>query len=431
MSRLSITPLRWLVVLVLSGLVAGAVGMLPADAAPRATATSHPVMGTSAVTATDLAGWYARSGYVSKTTVSVAELARDFIEEGQDEGVAGDLAFAQAMLETGWLGFSTRMPPSNNNFAGLGAVDSGSSSASFPDARTGVRAQIQHLRAYADPTVTVSRLHHPLVDGRFTLVSPKGKAPTWEQMGNGNWATDPDYASKILSLYSSLRAFAAPSPWRPFSNASAFVGQQYVDLLDRRPTAAESEAGVAAVQAGTLDGGRLVETLWLGEGQDTVAPVARLYLSELGRVADPDGLGYWVGKRRSGMRLVAMADAFAASSEFTRRFGAPDDGGFVDLVYRNVLGRSPDASGLSYWVRQLATGTVSRAGMVVRLSESSEHIRTSGPTVDAATLFTSLLRQVPDSATLSGLTTRRRARTSVAALANELLASTDYGARFS
>ena len=73
--------------------------------------------------------------------------------------------------------------------------------ATFPDARTGVRAQIQHLRAYADATATTCAqppLHNPCVDPRFNLVSPKGKAPTWNQFGNGKWATDPTYASKII-----------------------------------------------------------------------------------------------------------------------------------------------------------------------------------------------------------------------------------------
>src|SRR5690606_1392167 len=116
-------------------------------------------------------------------------------------------AFTQAMLETGWLRFSPRMPKEDNNVAGTGAVDDGTGSAKFPTARTGVRAQIQHLRAYADKGVTKAELAHALVDPRFDLVSPKGKAPNWNNFGNGIWATDPGYAAKIKSLYDSLLAF--------------------------------------------------------------------------------------------------------------------------------------------------------------------------------------------------------------------------------
>ena len=91
--------------------------------------------------------------------------------------------------------------------------------ATFPDARTGVRAQIQHLRAYADPgayACTVPPLHNPCVDPRFDLVIPKGKAPTWNAMGNGNWATSPTYPSSILPLceealrYHGLRLTSGP-----------------------------------------------------------------------------------------------------------------------------------------------------------------------------------------------------------------------------
>jgi len=77
-----------------------------------------------------------------------------------------------------------------------------------------VRAQIQHLIAYADPNArcTVPPLHNACVDPRFDLVSPKGKATSWNQMGNGNWATDPNYASKVIAIYNRIRVYAGLSP---------------------------------------------------------------------------------------------------------------------------------------------------------------------------------------------------------------------------
>ena len=98
-----------------------------------------------------------------------------------------------------------------NNFAGIGATDTNPNPAQFPDARTGVRAQIQHLRAYADPTATsctVPPLRQPCVDPRFNLVTPKGRAPTWNEFGNGNWATATTYSTTILTLFTELLAFA-------------------------------------------------------------------------------------------------------------------------------------------------------------------------------------------------------------------------------
>lgn len=177
---------------------------------------SLPVMGNARLSASQLVNWFTRrqpqpSG-VYGATEPVAALAAYFIEEGALEGVAGDVAFVQSIIETGWFRFSGAVPGSKNNFAGIGAVDSSpGDAASFPDARTGVRAQIQHLRAYADPTAvscTVPPLHAPCVDPRFALVTPKGRAPFWNQFGNGVWATAPTYGSDIVARYQEALNFA-------------------------------------------------------------------------------------------------------------------------------------------------------------------------------------------------------------------------------
>lgn len=145
-------------------------------------------------------------------TVPLDTLAQIYIEEGAAEGVTGDVAFAQSIVETGWFRFSGSVPASFNNFDGIGAADTSPSPAQFPDARTGVRAQIQHLRADADPSATsctVPPLRNPCVDPRFNLVMPKGRAPTWNQFGNGVWATASTYSTSILALYTELLAFSA------------------------------------------------------------------------------------------------------------------------------------------------------------------------------------------------------------------------------
>lgn len=121
----------------------------------------------------------------------------------------------QSVVETGWFRFSGSVPASSNNFAGIGATDTNPAPAVFADARTGVRAQIQHLRAYADPaatTCTVPPLRNPCVDPRFALVVPKGKAPAWNQLGNGNWATASTYGATILQLYTEALAFNGLRP---------------------------------------------------------------------------------------------------------------------------------------------------------------------------------------------------------------------------
>jgi len=203
---------RILALVVLVGLVATACKPGPAPAPAPGTI---PIMGASRVNAPQLVQWFgSRSPGGYRATVDVGTLATFFIEEGAREGVRGDIAFLQAIVETGWFRFTGSVPPGYNNFAGIGATGSGGAPAAFPDARTGVRAQIQHLRAYADRSATsctVPPLAAPCVDPRFNLVSPKGKAPAWNNLGNGNWATSSTYASTILNLYSGLLQYHALS----------------------------------------------------------------------------------------------------------------------------------------------------------------------------------------------------------------------------
>lgn len=174
--------------------------------------TTMPIMGTARYGVSELDAWFVmktdgRIPPSGSCIGSVDELARIFLEEGAAEGVRGDIAFIQAMVETGWLRHSLRVPASFCNYSGIGAVDGGSGANRFATAREGVRAQIQHLRAYADPTTTCSNFRHVNVDPRCKWVLPKGKSPNWNQMGKGNWATDPDYSSKILRLAGSLQKF--------------------------------------------------------------------------------------------------------------------------------------------------------------------------------------------------------------------------------
>lgn len=185
----------------------------PSPAPPAATAVA--VMGPGRASAAAIVAWFdtrtPRPPGIYAATVPVEALAQIDIEEGDAEGVTGDVAFVQSIVETGWFRFSGSIPASFNNFAGIGATDTNPAPARFPDARTGVRAQIQHLRASADPTATsctVPPLRKPCVDPRFHLATPKGRAPTWNQFGNGNWATASTYSSTILTLYSALLSFS-------------------------------------------------------------------------------------------------------------------------------------------------------------------------------------------------------------------------------
>ena len=133
--------------------------------------------------------------------IFVFALSNYYIEEAGFEGVNHDVAFAQMCLETGFLKYGGDVKPEQFNFCGLGATG-GVPGLSFPDPRTGVRAQIQHLKAYASE----EPLKGENVDPRFRYVR-RGSSPTIEGLA-GTWAADRQYAVKINSMLARLYDFS-------------------------------------------------------------------------------------------------------------------------------------------------------------------------------------------------------------------------------
>lgn len=168
----------------------------------------QPIKGPATLTADQMVAWYDAQGYHPQLgNTTVAELAQIYLQEGADEDVRGDFAFAQAILETG--GFSAA---AGNNYSGMGWCDSCTRGTVFPTPRDGIRAQIQLLLNYADTNSRAANLHHPpspywwdpdptVAAHDFDTYFAKGWAPTWSDMGHGNWATDPNYASKVIGVF--------------------------------------------------------------------------------------------------------------------------------------------------------------------------------------------------------------------------------------
>lgn len=111
------------------------------------------------------------------------------------------------------------------------------------------------------------------------------------------------------------------------------------------------------------------------EGDDPVTfsrtdQLERLYLAYFQRNSDRAGLNFWVEDGRS---LPVVSQEFAQSAEFQATYGDLDDEAFVELVYRNVLGRPSDAGGRAFWLDQL-DGGMSRGLLMLNFSNSPEFI---------------------------------------------------------
>ena len=179
--------------------------------AVKAKAAAHEIMGTSSVTVDQMVSYYNKrytfpaDTYRDKGADSAEAFFKILKEEAEAEGVRADVLFAQVMLETGGLQFGGDVQPSQCNFGGLGAVGGGAAGETFADVRTGLRAQVQHLKAYA----STDGLNNACVDKRFQYVS-RGTARYVEWLaipqnpyGKG-WAADADYGTKLLRIMDSL-----------------------------------------------------------------------------------------------------------------------------------------------------------------------------------------------------------------------------------
>ena len=125
---------------------------------------------------------YPKSVYKNKGAATVKEFCKILYEEATSEGISPEVLYAQVMKETGYLKFGNLVKPEQCNFGGLGATGAGKPGYTFESVRIGLRAQVQHLKAYA----TDEPLNKTCVDPRFGYVK-RGCAPKTTDL-NGKWA---------------------------------------------------------------------------------------------------------------------------------------------------------------------------------------------------------------------------------------------------
>lgn len=169
------------------------------------------IQGPSVLNAAQLANWYANRGYQSSLPIPIVRLAQIYLDEAKAEGIRGDVAFIQATLETG--GFA--IMSGRYNFAGIGACDSCARGYDFSSLRMGVRAQIELLKAYADPRYSQATTARPSAYKWINTVPVKGTRQTWYSLGD-SWSSDPAYGEHILALYlEALDLAQASTPVKP------------------------------------------------------------------------------------------------------------------------------------------------------------------------------------------------------------------------
>lgn len=167
----------------------------------------YEIAGTTGTTANQMAAYYKANAtypsfYANSDAPTIEAFCQLYIEECAAEGIKAEVAFCQAMKETGFLRYGGAVKIEQYNFAGIGATDNGGTPATFGSVREGIRAQVQHLKAYA----TTGNLANPCVDPRFSLVT-RGTAPYVEWLGikenpyGKGWASAAGYGYSLRQDY--------------------------------------------------------------------------------------------------------------------------------------------------------------------------------------------------------------------------------------
>lgn len=378
------------------------------DASP-AGATPTALLRPPQLNAIQLANWFKSSATRVanyRATVPIESLAAYYQDEGIQQGVAGDIAFCQAVLETGSFSYPAggQVLNTDNNFAGIGACDGcgGLKVIIKSHAVYGVRRHIHHLWAYAQPGATQATTAlpgelpgPPCRDGTFDRTinviptSIKGKVQTVQQL-SGTWASDPNYASKILDLYAQAGRFSGVNLGPTLPELNKFVDAAYKVFLGRPADASGKDYWSRRIIEGVITIPAFCDTMARSDEWLSVS-IRELYSKALGRVADPDGLAYWIGRVRAGMRLTDVGALFYGSPEYVQRSGGTSES-FVSALYRDLLERVADPAGLSFWAGEHRRGVPasSIAGGFYASVESR------GRRVDG--LYTKVLGRLPDGA---------------------------------
>ena len=170
------------------------------------------IMGSAMATAEQMKAYLkAKNPGVAQSVLDMVPL---YLSEGKAERVRGDIAFAQSCLETGNFTFSgSAVTLSQNNFCGMGVTSNGMKGNSFGTPQLGIRAQVQHLKAYA----STDELKNACIDPRFKYVT-RGCAEYVEWLGQKEnpagkgWAAGAGYGEKILSILKGILGTAGGSP---------------------------------------------------------------------------------------------------------------------------------------------------------------------------------------------------------------------------
>lgn len=237
------------------------------------------------------------------------------------------------------------------------------------------------------------------------------------------------YDADGVGIESSQSSAVTPQAVLPFTTIDRFVIRQVTDLWGRAPSTTELAQYRSQIQGGT-SAANVVNAIWNHQNHANVTPqITRLYVAYFRRLPDYAGLDHWTKERRRGVSLAAISQTFTKTPEFKTMYGSLDNGAFVDLVYTNVLGRTPSPGDRQYWKSELDSGRRTRGGVMIGFSESPENKTKLQHDVNSVLVYMEMLRRTPTKTEIDTLKAKLQGGQSMPTTFAEILASPEYKPR--
>ncbi len=245
------------------------------------------------------------------------------------------------------------------------------------------------------------------------------------------WPSDRPGIAAVEFVARAVALRLASAPFPPFTSADAAVRQQYADLFGTRPSLSTRLSLNSALRNDARRLPNLVTLLLADPRLAPDRPLARLYLGGLLRPPSVERYDHWLALLRTHrIDLRGVAVDFARSAEFAARYGGLASGPYIDLLYRNVLGRPADAAGRRYWLARLRARAL-HGDVLLALTSSPEGQRHWRGSADAVLAYRLMLRRALGPAEASSWTgLGRRSGYTPAHVVATVLASGEYRRRF-
>jgi serralysin len=208
-----------------------------------------------------------------------------------------------------------------------------------------------------------------------------------------SWADAAAHGTSLHEIAAAL--LATPEAQRAWAGLGS---AQFVDALYQAALHRSADTAGAAYWSGLLDKGVLDRAGLLlaltdsAEGLQTdgaagelldfnhsdVAAIVRLYDSVFGRTPDEAGLNYWIAASESGASLGVIASSLLGSSEGQQRYGVLDNAHFAATLLEATTRHEGGNAELADWTGKLDSGALSRADLLLTLSESQQHVTLVG-----------------------------------------------------